>query len=524
MDGMNVVGDLFGSGKMFLPQVVKSARVMKKAVSYLLPYIEAEKIEGDSNAGKILLATVKGDVHDIGKNIVGVVLACNNYEVIDLGVMVPAEKILEVVEKENADILGLSGLITPSLEEMVHVAKEMTRKKMNIPLLIGGATTSTIHTAVKIDTHYEHPVVHVRDASKVIGVASKLLSPDKNTYVETISREYQALREKHESSKKEKPYISYEQAKKNGYKPDWNKAEIAMPDFVGKKTITSFPLEEIREYIDWTFFFHAWKLNGKYPAIFNDPVKGEEAKKLFADANRMLDQIISKKWLTANASFGIFKANTVSDDTVELTDEGVKLEFLRNQEEKETDVPNLSLSDFIAPNESGKTDYIGAFVVTAGLGIEEHIKHFEADHDDYNAIMLKIMADRLAEAFAELLHLQVRKEYWGYAKEENLELSEILREKYRGIRPAPGYPACPEHSEKRKLFNLLGVEENIGVSLTESYAMYPAASVSGYYFANPDAQYFNVGKLLPDQLEDYASRKNMSMEELKIILPNNIKE
>ena len=524
MDGMNVVGDLFGSGKMFLPQVVKSARVMKKAVSYLLPYIEAEKIEGQSNAGKIVLATVKGDVHDIGKNIVGVVLACNNYEVIDLGVMVPAEKILEVVEKENADILGLSGLITPSLEEMVHVAKEMTRKKMSIPLLIGGATTSSIHTAVKIAPHYEHPVIHVRDASKVIGVASKLLSHEKDSFVNSINADYQAMVQKHESSRSDKSYISLADARKNSFVPDWSHIDISTPDFIGKKILTKYPLEEIRNYIDWTFFFHAWKLNGKYPAIFNDPVKGEEAKKLFDDANKMLDQIISENWLTANAAFGIYNANTTSKDTVELTDEGVKLEFLRNQEEKTEDIPNLSLSDFIAPKSTDKTDYIGVFVVTTGLGIEEHIKRFEADHDDYSAIMLKIMADRLAEAFAELLHLKVRKEYWGYAKNENLELTDVLREKYRGIRPAPGYPACPEHSEKRELFDLLGVEENIGVNLTESYAMYPAASVSGYYFANADAQYFNVGKLLPDQLEEYAERKNMSLEELKIILPNNIKE
>lgn len=523
MDGMNIVGDLFGSGKMFLPQVVKSARVMKKAVSYLLPYIEAEKIEGQSNAGKIVLATVKGDVHDIGKNIVGVVLACNNYEVIDLGVMVPAEKILEVVEKENADILGLSGLITPSLEEMVYVAKEMTRRKMNIPLLIGGATTSAIHTAVKIAPNYNQPVIHVRDASKVIGVASKLLSVEKQTYVDEISSEYEALRHKHEKSKKDKVYISLQEARDNGFKPDWNKFKATEPEFIGKKTILNFPLEEIREYIDWTFFFHAWKLNGKFPAIFDDPVKGEEARKLFDDANKMLDTIIRNKWLTANACFGIFKAN--SDlDTVELPEVGVKFEFLRNQEEKTEEIPNLSLSDFIAPKQSGQTDYLGGFVVTAGLGIEEHIKAFEADHDDYSAIMLKIMADRLAEAFAELLHLKVRKEYWGYAKNETLELNDVLREKYRGIRPAPGYPACPEHSEKRKLFDLLGVEENIGVKLTENYAMYPAASVSGYYFAHPDAQYFNVGKLLPDQLEDYAERKNMSLSELYKILPNNINE
>ncbi len=521
MDGMNTVGDLFGSGKMFLPQVVKSARVMKKAVSCLLPYIEAEKAEGQSNAGKIVLATVKGDVHDIGKNIVGVVLACNNYEVIDLGVMVPAEKILEVVEKEDADILGLSGLITPSLEEMVYVAKEMTRKKMGIPLLIGGATTSAIHTAVKIDPNYDQPIVHVRDASKVIGVASKLLSPEKNTFIDDVKEEYTSLRQKHERGRKDKAYISLADARKNSFKPDWNQTLIKTPNFQGKKVITEFPLDEIRQYINWTFFFHAWKLNGKYPAIFDDPVKGEEARKLFDDAKKMLDIIVKEKWLTANAAFGIFPANSTID-VVSLTEENVSFEFLRNQEEKTENLPNLCLSDFIAPIESGVTDYIGAFVITTGIGIEKHIKRFEQDHDDYSAIMLKVLADRLAEAFAELLHLQVRKEYWGYAKDKNLELTDILREKYRGIRPAPGYPACPEHSEKRKLFDLLDIEENIDVKLTENYAMYPAASVSGYYFAHPDSQYFNVGKLLSDQLEDYAKRKGVTVEFLRKIMPANL--
>lgn len=526
MDGMNIVGDLFGSGKMFLPQVVKSARVMKKAVSFLLPYIEAEKTGSRSNAGKIVMATVKGDVHDIGKNIVGVILACNNYEVIDLGVMVPAEKILEVVEKENADILGLSGLITPSLEEMVYVAKEMKRKNMNTPLLIGGATTSEIHTAVKIEPNFNYPVIHVRDASKVTGVARKLLSGDKENYLDEISGKYEAMREKHYGSLKSKAYIDLKKARDNGFNPDWSNTVISIPDRTRVQHINNFPLEEIREYIDWTFFFHAWKLNGKYPAIFNDPVKGEEAKKIFDDANEMLDKIIAEKWLTTKAAFGIFKANSF-DETVEITEENGKrtnIEFLRNQEEKNKDIPNLCLSDFIAPKTSGKTDYLGAFVVTTGHGIEKHIKNFEAQDDDYSTIMLKIMADRLAEAFAELLHTKVRKDYWGYVKQENLELADILRENYRGIRPAPGYPACPEHSEKRKLFDLLDVEEKTGVKLTENYAMYPAASVSGYYFAHPDSQYFNVGKLLPDQLEDYSKRKNIGLKELKRLLPNNIKE
>lgn len=523
MDGMNTVGDLFGAGKMFLPQVVKSARVMKKAVSFLLPYIEAEKLEGQTNAGKIVLATVKGDVHDIGKNIVGVVLACNNYEVIDLGVMVPAEKILEVIEQECPDLIGLSGLITPSLEEMVHVAREMKRKKLDIPLLIGGATTSSIHTAVKIDGNYNHPVVHVRDASKVIGVAGKLLSDEKISYVEGINQEYDMLRSKHEVGQRKKNYISLEAARANAYKPDWKKSKIVTPNTISSKIIKDYPLEEIRHYIDWTFFFHAWKLNGKYPAIFDDPIKGDEAKKLYKNANQMLDKIIEMKWLEANAAFGIFRARSKTD-AVELTDKGVIFEFLRNQEEKPGKLPNLCLSDFIAPADTGMTDYIGAFTVTAGLGIEDHIQRFEQEHDDYNAIMLKVMADRLAEAFAEFLHHKVRTEYWGYAKNENLEMSEMLREKYRGIRPAPGYPACPEHSEKRKLFDLLNVENSIGVQLTENFAMYPAASVCGYYFAHPDAQYFNVGKLLPDQLADYANRKDIDTNTLKKLLPNNLKE
>ena len=525
MDGMNVVGDLFGSGKMFLPQVVKSARVMKKAVSYLLPFIEAENTEGQSNAGKIVLATVKGDVHDIGKNIVGVVLACNNYEVIDLGVMVPAEKILEVVEKENADILGLSGLITPSLEEMVYVAKEMKRKKMDTPLLIGGATTSEIHTAVKIETNYNHPVIHVRDASKVTGVARKLLSQEKTNYTESISSKYNSLREKHFGRAKDKNYIDFETARANRYHPDWSTEIISRPEMVGVMHFNKYSLEEIREYIDWTFFFHAWKLNGKYPAIFNDPVKGGEAQKLFDDANQMLDKIIGEKWLAANASFGIFEANA-ENESIEIIngDEKVVFEFLRNQEEKKEGIPNLALSDFIAPKSANRKDYLGAFVVTAGIGIEKHIQVFEDQDDDYSAIMLKVLADRLAEAFAELLHLKLRKDYWGYAKDENLDLTDILKENYRGIRPAPGYPACPEHSEKVKLFNLLNVEEKTGVRLTENYAMYPAASVSGYYFANENAQYFNVGKVLQDQLDDYAGRTKLNINQLKKLLPNNIKD
>ncbi|NOX84527.1 MAG: methionine synthase [Chlorobi bacterium] len=521
MAGMDTVGELFGSGKMFLPQVIKSARVMKKAVSYLLPYIEAEKQEGETNAGKIVLATVKGDVHDIGKNIVGVVLSCNNYEVVDLGVMVPAEKILETVENEKADLVGLSGLITPSLDEMVHVAREMKRKGMDIPLLIGGATTSEIHTAVKIEPNYEHPVIHVRDASKVTGVAARLLSGEKENFIEEIEAKYDALREKHLKRSEEKKYIPFERARANRFATDWKNEEIFEPAFKGVKVLKDFPLDEIRPFIDWTFFFHAWKLNGKYPAIFDDPVKGKEAKKLFDEANVLLDTIIKEKWLTARAAFGIWEAGA-ENETVVLKNEGVKFEFLRNQEEKPTGTPNLCLSDFIAPESSGIKDYIGAFVATAGLGIEQHLERFEKDNDDYYAIMLKVLADRLAEAFTELLHLNVRKEYWGYEADENMDLQDILREKYRGIRPAPGYPACPDHSEKRKIFDLLEAEKNLGVKLTENFAMYPAATVSGYYFAHPDSKYFNVGKLLPDQLKDYARRKGVTIEFLRKIMPNNI--
>jgi 5-methyltetrahydrofolate--homocysteine methyltransferase len=440
--------------------------------------------------------------------------------------MVPAEKILEVVEKEKASLLGLSGLITPSLEEMVHVATEMKRKQMKIPLLIGGATTSEIHTAVKIELNYDQPVVHVRDASKVTGVARKLLSGEKAGFSNEIAAKYQALREKHFDSARDKIFISYDKALANKFSPDWSDIVISKPGLIGRKYLKEYPLDEIRNYIDWTFFFHAWKLNGKYPVIFDDPVKGEEAKKLFDDANLMLDQIVTEKWLSAGAAFGFFPALS-HDDTVKVqcnASDEIRLEFLRNQEEKPNDIPNLSLADFIAPENSGKQDYIGTFVVTAGTGIEKHIKRFEADHDDYNAIMLKILADRLAEAFTELLHEKVRKEYWSYAKEEKLSIQEMLKEQYRGIRPAPGYPACPDHSEKNKLFRLLNAEENIGVKLTENFAMYPAASVCGYYFAHPDAQYFNVGKLLPDQLKDYAKRKNSTPEELRKIFPNNIKE
>lgn len=525
MDGMNVVGDLFGAGKMFLPQVVKSARVMKKAVSVLLPYIEAEKIEGERAAGKIVLATVKGDVHDIGKNIVGVILACNNYEVVDLGVMVPAEKIFEAIVTEKAEMVGLSGLITPSLEEMVHFAKEMKRKNLSIPLLIGGATTSDIHTAVKIAPNYDHPVIHVRDASKVIGVVNKLLSKDdRAVYLKGITDKYESLRAKHLQNQSEKKYINLLKARANGFNPDWHHEPISKPKTLGSQYLLAYPLDEIRPYIDWTFFFHAWKLNGKYPDILKDPVKGEEAVKLLSDANKMLDRIVAEKWLTAHAAFGIYPANAQGDSVYLTTDQEARtaFHFLRNQEQKSAGIPNLCLSDFIAPVGSGRQDYLGAFVVTTGLGIESHLERFMEDDDDYSAIMLKVLADRLAEAFAELLHHKVRKEYWGYAEDEDINMKDMLREKYAGIRPAPGYPACPEHSEKVTLFQLLDAEKKTAVRLTESFSMYPAASVSGFYFAHPDAQYFNVGKILPDQVEDYALRKGCSIQDIQKLLTINL--
>lgn len=524
MNGMNIVGDLFGSGKMFLPQVVKSARVMKKAVSYLLPFIEEENDGISISSGKVVLATVKGDVHDIGKNIVGVVLACNNYEVIDLGVMVPAEKIIETIEEEKADILGLSGLITPSLEEMVHVANELTRLGKDIPLLIGGATTSAIHTAVKIDPKYKHPVIHVKDASKVIGVAGKLLAEnEKEAFLDLTNKEYDRLRNKHEQNSINKKYISLADARKNKYNLISNDTKIVTPNFIGVKVIDNIDLKILREYIDWTFFFHAWKLNGKYPAIFNDPIKGDEAKKLFSDANQMLDQIIDENWLMAKAVFGIFKASSNDDDIIVSDQDGNsrKLNFLRNQEEKKSGYPNLCLSDFINNSESQKNDYLGCFISTAGIGIEKHVERFKEENDDYSSILLKVLADRLAEASTEYLHRTIRKEYWGYAKNEDLSTEELLREKYQGIRPAPGYPACPDHSEKEKLFEMLKAKETIGVSLTESYAMYPAASVSGYVFAQKDAQYFNVGKIQQDQVEEYAVRKGQTIDTIKKLLPMN---
>ncbi|MCB0726546.1 MAG: methionine synthase [Ignavibacteriae bacterium] len=519
MDGMNVVGDLFGAGKMFLPQVVKSARVMKKAVAYLLPYIEATKEEGARAKGKILMATVKGDVHDIGKNIVGVVLGCNNYDVIDLGVMVSCEKILETARKEKVDVIGLSGLITPSLDEMVHVAKEMEREGFDIPLLIGGATTSKIHTAVKIEENYKRgQTIHVLDASKSVPVVSNLLSDNKDKFAAEIKEEYIKLREHHLKNKIQKPFLSYEEAKKNNLKLEFSNNEISKPEFTGIKVFDNYDMGEIAEYIDWTPFFRTWELAGKYPEILEDKVVGEQAQNLFKDAKELLNKIISEKWLTAKGVIGIWSANTV-EDTIEVYKNGTSSEVLttfrtlRQQGEKSSNVPNISLSDFVAPKETGLTDYIGGFAVTTGIGIEKWIKKFEDEHDDYNKIMLQSLADRLAEAFAELMHKKVRTEYWGYDKAETLGNDELIKEKYRGIRPAPGYPACPDHTEKITLFKLLEVEKNTGIKLTESLAMYPASSVSGLYFAHPEARYFGVGKIGKDQVEDYARSKGMSIED-----------
>jgi 5-methyltetrahydrofolate--homocysteine methyltransferase len=515
MDGMNVVGDLFGAGKMFLPQVVKSARVMKKSVAYLLPFIEAAKQEGDSNKqGKILLATVKGDVHDIGKNIVGVVLGCNNFAIIDIGVMVPCDKILDIAQKENVDIIGLSGLITPSLDEMVFVAKEMKRRGMKQPLLIGGATTSKIHTAVKIEPNYDEPTIHVLDASRSVPVVSSLLNPEnKIKFVADLRAEYEAMRVRHQGKQIAKDYLSIEDARKNKLQLDWSTYNPPKPAFLGTKVFEEYDLAELRKYIDWTPFFSTWELHGKYPNILEDKIVGDEAKKLFIDANALLDKIIAEKWLTAKAVVGFFEANANTDDII-LKDE-TRLHHLRQQNKKGEGLPNYCLSDFVAPKESGKQDYIGGFAVTSGIGIEKWLKHFEDNHDDYNKIMLAALADRLAEAFAERMHERVRTEFWNYTKGEALTSEELIKEKYQGIRPAPGYPACPDHTEKPMLFKLLEAEKNAGIILTESNAMYPASSVSGWYLSHPDSKYFGIGKIAKDQLEDYAKRKNMQQEDME---------
>jgi len=554
MDGMNVVGDLFGSGKMFLPQVVKSARVMKKAVAYLEPYLQEEKeanrkagIVGDGrqNAGKILMATVKGDVHDIGKNIVGVVLACNNYEIIDLGVMVSCDKILEEAKKHNVDVIGLSGLITPSLDEMVHVAKEMERLGFKTPLLIGGATTSKVHTAVKIAQNYSGPVVHVNDASKSVPVASSLISNElRDSFMLEVSKDYDRVRAQNKNAQGQNKFIPLKEARENKFKVDWNKTEIIKPNKLGTTVFDNYDLNEIATYIDWTPFFHSWELKGSYPKIFNDKERGVEAKKLFDDAQAMLQQIISEKWLTAKAVVGIFPAAQVNDDDISLQlssplgeergDEApIVFHTLRQQTKKPAGQYNIALADFIKPAvfaseertkqspgkdsfaSLGMTDYIGAFACSTGFGIDEHVKKFEADHDDYKAIMLKALADRLAEAFTECLHKKVRKEIWGYAKNEDLANDQLIKEEYEGIRPAPGYPAQPDHLEKLTIWKLLDVEKNTGIILTESLAMVPTAAVSGLYFANKEAQYFGLGKITKEQVEDYAKRKNMPFEKIE---------
>ena len=525
MAGMNVVGDLFGSGKMFLPQVVKSARVMKKAVAYLLPFIEAAKQVGDkSGNGKILMATVKGDVHDIGKNIVSVVLACNNYEIVDLGVMVPPEKIIAAAIEHEVDIIGLSGLITPSLDEMVYLAKELDKRNMKIPVMIGGATTSRAHTAVKIAPQYRETVIHVNDASRAVTVAGNLLDHNRKIYAADIRAEYDAFRETFLNRSRDKNFLSIEDARKNKLQLDWDNFTPVQPKVIGKQ-IVEVDLETLVPYIDWTPFFRTWELFGKYPAILTDEVVGEQATLVFADAQAMLKVILEEKKLTAKGVYGIFPANQINDDDIELKDEnGNPLQTfltLRQQAQKTKGAPNIALSDFIAPKESGKVDYMGAFCVTTGFGVDEWAAEFEAALDDYNSIMVKALADRFAEAFAEYLHEKVRKEIWGYAADEVLCKEDLIEESYKGIRPAPGYPACPDHLEKPTIWKLLNVEEEIGVTLTESMAMWPASSVSGYYFGNPESKYFGLGKIKEDQVIDYAKRRNVSTDvAMKWLNPN----
>jgi 5-methyltetrahydrofolate--homocysteine methyltransferase len=529
MDGMSVVGDLFGAGKMFLPQVVKSARVMKKAVGYLQPFMEKEKaeagLEGQSFRGKVLMATVKGDVHDIGKNIVGVVLGCNNYEVVDLGVMVACERILEEARKHQVDIIGLSGLITPSLDEMTHVAREMQRTGMKIPLLIGGATTSAKHTAVKIAPHYQEPVVHVLDASRCVGVVESLCSDElKPKYVGDNIKLQEELRASYEA--RQVKLVPYAEAKSKKFFTDWDSVRMDRPSFTGARVLKNYSIEKIAKYIDWSPFFMAWELKGKYPKIFDDAYVGVEAKKLFDDANKMLFDCIVQNQLTANAVYGFWPAASEGDDVILYADESrtkelTRFHFLRQQWERKGQTDFRSLADYVAPIEAGKQDYLGAFVVTAGHGADEIARKFEKEHDDYSAIMIKAVADRLAEAFAELLHEQARLD-WGYGVEESLTNEQLIDEAYRGIRPAPGYPACPDHTEKRILFELLDAEQQIGVKLTESCAMWPAASVSGFYFGHPNARYFAVDRLTHDQIESYARRKGMSVREVERWLSPNL--
>ncbi len=527
MDGMNIVGDLFGAGKMFLPQVVKSARVMKKAVAYLLPYIEEEKLRtGDvgKNNGTIVMATVKGDVHDIGKNIVGVVLRCNNFEVIDLGVMVPAQKILETAREHNADLIGLSGLITPSLEEMSQVAREMQRQDFQIPLLIGGATTSRAHTALKIEPHYKSPTVWVKDASRAVGVAQSLVSKDLiDGFMAKIRAEYADIRQRHKQRGSAKPLVPLEHARQQRFSCDWAQYTPPQPNKPGLTTFDHYDLTELRPYIDWTPFFQTWELAGRYPAILEDEVVGKQATELFADAQAMLDKIIAERWLTARAVIGFWPASRVGDDIEIQTPTGTqRLHHLRQQAEKPVERPDFCLADFVAAKEANKPDWIGAFAVTAGIGIEEHIARFQADHDDYSSILLKALADRFAEAFAERMHERVRREFWGYEPNETLDNEALIDEKYRGIRPAPGYPACPDHTEKAALFDLLKATDNAGIELTEGFAMYPAAAVSGWYFSHPDSQYFVVGRITREQVEDYAKRKGWTREEAERWLAPNL--
>ncbi|MFZ4930935.1 methionine synthase [Chryseobacterium sp. Mn2064] len=526
MTGMGVVGDLFGSGKMFLPQVVKSARVMKKAVAYLQPYIEAEKDGSKPANGKILMATVKGDVHDIGKNIVSVVLGCNNYEIVDLGVMVPAEKIIQTAIEEKVDVIGLSGLITPSLDEMVYIASELERQNLNFPLLIGGATTSKAHTAVKIDLKYKNAVVHVNDASRAVNVVSSLLGDRNKEYVSDLKNDYSDFREKFLNRQVDKDYVSIEEARENKFKIDWENEDIFIPNNLGIKLIENQDFNELVPFIDWSPFFRSWDLHGKYPNILEDEVVGIQAKELFNDAQVILKRILDEKLLTAKAIFGIFKANSNDTDDIlilnEDHEEQVKFLTLRQQAQRSKGKDYLALSDFIAPQSSGKTDYMGAFCVTTGFGTDELSAEYEKAHDDYNSIMVKALADRFAEAYAEFLHKKVRTEYWGYATQEELSNDELIAEKYKGIRPAPGYPACPDHLEKKTIWDLLKVEENTGVFLTESLAMFPTASVSGYYFGSPHAKYFGLGKITEDQLKDYAARRGCSIQEARKWLSPNL--
>ncbi len=523
MAGMNVVGDLFGSGKMFLPQVVKSARVMKKAVAYLNPFIEEEKGETQKSLGKILMATVKGDVHDIGKNIVSVVLGCNNYEIVDLGVMVPPEKIIDTAIKENVDAIGLSGLITPSLDEMVYLAKEMERRDLNIPLLIGGATTSKAHTVVKIDTEYKNAVVHVNDASRAVTVVSNLLNKKTaNEYVVNLKKDYEDFREKFLKRGKTKRYVSLAHARRNKFKIDWQKAEIKKPAEMGVQMLKQISLKELLPFVDWQPFFISWDLHGKFPTILTDKIVGEQATQVYEDAQKMIETIISKQLLKAKGIFGIFEANSVDEDDIVISKnqkEITRFRTLRQQLHKKEGIPNYALADFIAPVKE-KQDYMGAFCV-AIFGVDELANKYKEDHDDYNAILVQAIADRFAEAFAEYLHQQVRMKHWGYAKNESLKNEELIKESYKGIRPAPGYPACPDHLEKDTIWALLDVEKIIGVTLTESKAMWPAAAVSGYYFANPESKYFGLGKVTEEQVIDYAQRKGISKEmAMKWLQPN----